>query len=89
MLAHGGAYDLTLDFGYRADDQEEPVIESRVSMSWEHAVSMVVILERLIEQYESQVPSVGAIRTKLAEAEAAAETHAQATTIPHPENEGQ
>lgn len=69
MAAHGGPYDVTLDFGFRPDQETEPVYDARVSMSWEHAMSVVKILERLIREYEKQIPSLGAMRQKLDEAE--------------------
>jgi hypothetical protein len=84
VAVHGGAYDLTLDFGYRPDDREDPIFESRVSMSWEHAISMVAILERMIDQYEAQIPSLAAVRTKLAET-----IEIQPTVVNAPEDEDQ
>lgn len=69
MQAHGGAYDIALDFGYRADQDVDPDYKVRVSMSWEHAASIVTILQRLVEDYERQVPSISAIREKMAEAQ--------------------
>jgi len=72
MQAHGGPYDLALDFGYRADQDADPDYRVRVSMSWEHAASIVSILQRLIEDYERQVPSISAIRDKMVEAQEAA-----------------
>ena len=73
MAAHGGPFDVTLDFGYRAGKDPNPEFDVRVSMSWEHAVSMVAILQRLIEQYESQVESLSVLRTRAADAIAEAE----------------
>jgi hypothetical protein len=72
LAVHGGPYDVTLDFGFRPDQDTDPTYEARISMSWEHAMSVVRILERMINEYEKQIPSLGAMRTKLAEAEAEA-----------------
>jgi hypothetical protein len=69
MTAHGGPFDVTLDFGFRATQEDEPNWEARITMSWEHAISVVRILERVIRDYERQVPSLATIRVKLAEAE--------------------
>jgi len=68
MQAHGGPYDLALDFGYRPGQEEDPAYEVRISMSWEHAAAITSILQRLIDDYERQVPSISAIRDKVAEA---------------------
>jgi len=53
MAAHRGPYDLTLDFGHRLDEGD-PNFEVRISMSWEHAVSMLVVLQKMLEEYEAQ-----------------------------------
>jgi hypothetical protein len=39
-------------------------------MSWEHAMTVARILDRIITEYERQVPSLAAMRAKLIEAEA-------------------
>lgn len=65
MAAHGGPFDVTLDFGHRVEQTDEPTFEVRVAMSWEHAISMVAVLQAQIEQYESQVPSLASFRDKL------------------------
>ncbi len=55
MAAHGGPFDLTLDFGYRADPGEEPEVQARITMSWEHALAMVKAIQALVDGYEQQV----------------------------------
>lgn len=67
MAANGGPYDVTLSFGYRVDHADEPTYEVRVAMSWEHAMTMVAVMQGQIEQYESQVPSLAAFREKIVE----------------------
>lgn len=57
MAAHGSAFDIALDFGHRVKD-EPPEFAVRVSMSWEHAVSMVTVLQNLIEHYQGEVGAV-------------------------------
>lgn len=64
VQAHGGPFDLTLDFGYRPNPATDPEFEARITMSWEHAVALAVILGKLIEQYESQVESLSALRAQ-------------------------
>jgi len=54
MRGWGGPFDLTLDFGYRADPETMPETQFRVSMSWEHALAMVNVVRALVEEYESQ-----------------------------------
>lgn len=68
MAAHGGPFDVTLDFGYRVEQTDEPTFEVRVAMSWEHAISMVAVLQSQIEQYEAQIPSLATFRDKLVDA---------------------
>jgi hypothetical protein len=57
----GGAFDVTLDLGYSlpgdSPDQPPPAPEwlARVSMSWEHAASLIRLLSGSIKQYEDQV----------------------------------
>ena len=67
MQAHGGPYDVTFDFGYRLEQKDEPTYEVRISMSWEHAAAINVLIQRLLEDYERQVPSIGTIREKTVE----------------------
>jgi hypothetical protein len=54
MQAWGGPFDLTLDFGYRADPDVEPADQVRVTMSWEHATAMVKVIQALVDNYEAQ-----------------------------------
>jgi hypothetical protein len=55
MAAHGGPYDLTLDFGYRAVPTDEPEVQARVTMSWEHAAAVVKALQGMVDNYQQQV----------------------------------
>lgn len=55
MAAHGGPFDLTLDFGYRAQPDDEPEIQVRVTMSWEHASAMVKAMHQMVDNYQQQV----------------------------------
>jgi hypothetical protein len=55
MAAHGGPFDLTLDFAYRARPEDDPDVQVRVTMSWEHAAIMVKALRGMVENYEEQV----------------------------------
>jgi len=55
MAAHGGPFDIALDFGYRAEPDEDAEVQVRVTMSWEHASAMVKVLKTLVDGYESQV----------------------------------
>jgi hypothetical protein len=57
LAVHAGPYDVALDFGQRIDE-EEPEYSLRVAMSWEHAVSMVLVLQRLIAQYQDKLGSL-------------------------------
>jgi Protein of unknown function (DUF3467) len=65
MQAHLGAFDFTIDFGYKkAEDQATtrftPVCT--VAMSLSHAKTMIPILSRLIAAYENQfgpIPAPG------------------------------
>jgi Protein of unknown function (DUF3467) len=74
IVIRGGAFDVTLDLGHSvapgSPDQppEAPVWLARVSMSWEHAATLVRFLENAIKQYEDQVgqlPDVEKIRVQV------------------------
>jgi hypothetical protein len=54
MRGWGGPFDLTLDFGYRADPEAAPETQVRISMSWEHAIAMVKVVKALADTYEEQ-----------------------------------
>jgi hypothetical protein len=54
MRAWGGPFDITLDFGYRADPEIEPATQARLTMSWEHAAATVKVLKALVDGYEEQ-----------------------------------
>ena len=43
---HGGPFDLTLDFGQKVGDGE-PEYQARVAMSWEHAATLVLLIQGL------------------------------------------
>lgn len=58
MQAHGGPFDLTVEFGYRMTPAREPDTQVIVSMSWEHAKAMVKALQALVDNYEQQVGSL-------------------------------
>jgi hypothetical protein len=63
-MARSGPYDVTLDFGQRVGADGVPEYEVRVSMSWEHAQSLLNILETLIDRFEETVgplPDVGKV----------------------------
>lgn len=62
MQAHLGAFDFTIEFGYRAP--EEPPAKwtkvATVGMSLSHAKTMLPILAKLIAAYESQYGQIPA-----------------------------
>lgn len=51
----GGAYDVTLDFGYRAGDEPKPEPLARVVMSYEHVAAVARLLQNLLDQYSETV----------------------------------
>jgi hypothetical protein len=57
----GGAFDLTLDLGFSVppgtpdEPPQPPEWLARVSMSWEHAVGFMNLLEQAIKGYEEKV----------------------------------
>ena len=55
MAAQGGPFDITLDFGYRVLADDDPAVQVRVTMSWEHAAAMVKALQAMVDNYEQQV----------------------------------
>lgn len=71
VAARGGAFDLTLDLGYALpseslDQPSNPDWLVRVSMSWEHAASLIGVLQGAIQEYEKQVgalPPVDKLQT--------------------------
>jgi hypothetical protein len=73
VQAHSGPYDLTLDFGQTVVASEVEY-DVRVSMSWEHAVSLVLVLQRLIENYQEQLGPLPDITSKLKILQAEGET---------------
>jgi hypothetical protein len=78
VVIRGGAFDVTLDLGYSVapgtPDQppEAPDWLARVSMSWEHAASLIRFLEGAIKQYEEQVGSLPDIEKVRMQAQAEA-----------------
>ncbi len=58
MRAWGGPFDITLDFGYRADPEIEPATQVRISMSWEHVAATVKLLQAFIDEYEQQAGKI-------------------------------
>jgi hypothetical protein len=58
MQAHGGAFDIAMDFGYRATSDQDPIYDVRVTMSWEHLKLMLGVLQGQIAQYEEQVGTI-------------------------------
>ncbi len=55
MAAHGGPFDVTLDFGFRAEADAEPDPQIQVTMSWEHALAMLKSLQTLVDGYQAEV----------------------------------
>lgn len=63
MKAHLGAFDFTLDFGYKPPEELGTArYESlcRVGMSLSHAKSMLPILAKLISEYEKAFGTIPA-----------------------------
>lgn len=60
MEAHLGAFDFTIDFGFREPNERNPSRQVRVSMSLSHAKTMLPILARLIATYEQQFGTIPA-----------------------------
>jgi hypothetical protein len=55
MAAQGGPFDITLEFGYRRIPDDDPEVQVRVTMSWEHAAAMVKAMQGMVDNYEQQV----------------------------------
>jgi hypothetical protein len=65
MAAYGGPYDLTLDFGYRVEPSDDPSVQARVTMSWEHASAMVKAIQTMVDGYQEMagnLPNVEQLR---------------------------
>jgi Protein of unknown function (DUF3467) len=63
MEAHVGAFDFTLDFGYKPPEERGTPRYNKVctvGMSLSHAKTMLPIIARLIAQYESQFGKIPA-----------------------------
>jgi hypothetical protein len=82
VVIRGGAFDVTLDLGHSVSPAlpgqppEAPKWLARVSMSWEHAVTLTRFLENAIKQYEDQagsLPDMEKIRMQQAQAQAQVE----------------
>jgi hypothetical protein len=54
VAVHGGAFDVALDFGHRIE-KEAPDYSVRVSMSWEHALALIRVLERVLEAHQGEI----------------------------------
>lgn len=65
MAAHGTAYDLSLDFGFRIERDAPFEPQFRLSMSWEHAIALMIALRKLIDRYQSEVTSLAALSQQL------------------------
>lgn len=64
MSAQGGPFDVTLDFGYRAAPTDDPEVGVRVTMSWEHALSVAKALQELVDGYAKQVGPIPDLTAK-------------------------
>lgn len=69
MQAFGNPFDLTIDFGWRLDQDTEPETQARLTMSWEHAASTAKVLQSLVDEYEKQAGKLPDLQ-KLREEEA-------------------
>lgn len=70
--AHGGPYDVTLDFGQRVA-AEEIEWQVRISMSWEHLVSMIAAFQRVADEYQTKVGQLPDVDSAVGEQPQAAE----------------
>jgi hypothetical protein len=62
MEAKVGAYDFTIDFGYRSPDTGRATTVATIAMSISHAKTMIPVIAKLIAAYEQQfgpVPAPG------------------------------
>ena len=65
MEAHVGAFDFTIEFGYKPPEERGTARYNKVctvAMSLSHAKTMLPIITKLIAQYESnfgQIPAPG------------------------------
>lgn len=57
VAAIGSPYDVTLDFGQKVGEAD-PDFAVRIAMSWEHALSLMKLLQRLIEDFEGKAGTV-------------------------------
>ncbi len=55
MAAHGGPFDLTLEFAYRRRAEDEPEPQIYVTMSWERVLAMLKSLQVLVDGYQAEV----------------------------------
>jgi hypothetical protein len=70
MGMRGGAFDLSLEFGYaippgEGEEPQPPAWSTRVAMSWEHARALYTLLGENLKQYEDQVgaiPNIAVLR---------------------------
>lgn len=71
-----GLYDLQLEFGVEADGTRTPT--ARIAMSPQHAVSLQLILQRLLRDYETNVGPIALpddVRDRLANGPRVADSH--------------
>jgi hypothetical protein len=67
VQVHGNAFDVALDFSYRAnpDDEQLPPL-LRLTMSWEHLLAMIPVLEESVASYEEQIGELPPVREAIA-----------------------
>lgn len=58
VRASGSGYDVILDVGFRSHADEEPEVLAQLVMSWEHAKSLLPLLQKLIDGFEEQVAPI-------------------------------
>jgi hypothetical protein len=57
LAAKGAPYDITLVFGRRTGVGDVDW-QAEVTMSWEHARSMLVALEKVVKEYETKMGEI-------------------------------
>lgn len=63
MAAHGGPFDLLLEFGFRPTPLLDPEPQVSITMSWEHARAMARALQAVVDSYEEQVGPIPDVET--------------------------
>jgi hypothetical protein len=51
-------YDLSIDFGYNDEPGPPKEFPVRLAMSWEHARTLAILLERNLKAYEEQAGEI-------------------------------